>query len=137
MSSYEPTVWQAGDKVTSAKLNKIEEGIQAASEGGGFDASLIAPEYDPDEMYGGYRLCDLVSHDGKIYTYAEEPDPEIEDFSWENVSDCFVEVPLAKLIKETTFPISKLRDAGGTDGTRSRAFVGPTRFLMKQLIVLT
>lgn len=25
--SYEPTVWQAGDTVTSAKLNKIEQGI--------------------------------------------------------------------------------------------------------------
>lgn len=30
--SYEPTTWKAGDTVTSAKLNKIEQGIAA---GGG------------------------------------------------------------------------------------------------------
>ena len=31
--SYEPTVWQTGDVVTSAKLNKLENGV--ANAGGG------------------------------------------------------------------------------------------------------
>lgn len=30
--AYEPTVWQAGDTITSARLNKMEQGI---AEGGG------------------------------------------------------------------------------------------------------
>lgn len=30
--AYTPTVWAAGDVVTSAKLNKMEQGIQGASE---------------------------------------------------------------------------------------------------------
>ena len=32
--SYEPTTWKAGDTVTSAKLNKMEQGI--ANSGGSF-----------------------------------------------------------------------------------------------------
>lgn len=31
--SYEPTVWKDGDLVTSAKLNKLEQGVTAASNG--------------------------------------------------------------------------------------------------------
>lgn len=30
--AYEPTIWQAGDTITSAKLNKLEQGV---AEGGG------------------------------------------------------------------------------------------------------
>lgn len=30
--AYEPTVWQAGDTITSARLNKLEQGV---AEGGG------------------------------------------------------------------------------------------------------
>lgn len=30
--SYEPTIWKKGDKVTSTKLNKIENGIQGNDE---------------------------------------------------------------------------------------------------------
>ena len=33
--SYEPTTWKSGDTVTSAKLNKIEQGIANAGGGGG------------------------------------------------------------------------------------------------------
>ena len=38
--AYEPTVWKSGDVVTSAKLNKIEQGI--ANAGGGVGGVLIA-----------------------------------------------------------------------------------------------
>lgn len=30
--SYEPTIWKKGDKVTSTKLNKIENGIQGSDD---------------------------------------------------------------------------------------------------------
>lgn len=33
--SYEPTVWQTGDVVTSQKLNKLEQGVADAGGGGG------------------------------------------------------------------------------------------------------
>lgn len=33
--AYEPTNWKTGDVVTSAKLNKLENGVAAASSGGG------------------------------------------------------------------------------------------------------
>lgn len=33
--SYEPTEWQSGDVVTSAALNKLEQGVAAAGGGGG------------------------------------------------------------------------------------------------------
>lgn len=32
MAKYEKTVWQAGDTVTAAKLNKIEDQLEYASE---------------------------------------------------------------------------------------------------------
>ena len=37
--SYEPTTWKSGDTVTSAKLNKIEQGIANAGGGGAFVVS--------------------------------------------------------------------------------------------------
>ena len=33
--AYEPTVWASGDVITSAKLNKLEQGVASASGGGG------------------------------------------------------------------------------------------------------
>ena len=33
--SYEPTEWKSGDVISSAKLNKIEQGIAAGGTGGG------------------------------------------------------------------------------------------------------
>ena len=32
--SYDPTVWKSGDTITSAKLNKLEQGVADASGGG-------------------------------------------------------------------------------------------------------
>lgn len=33
--AYEPTNWQAGDTITSARLNKLEQGVKESSESGG------------------------------------------------------------------------------------------------------
>lgn len=43
--SYEPTVWQAGDVVTSAKLNKIENGIADSSV---FLVNYVYDDFDPE-----------------------------------------------------------------------------------------
>lgn len=40
--SYEPTIWKDGDLVTSAKLNKIEQGIAEGGNGGILIAHLTS-----------------------------------------------------------------------------------------------
>ena len=42
--SYEPTTWKAGDKVTSAKLNKMEQGIA--------NSDFLVVEYTNNYMTG-------------------------------------------------------------------------------------
>lgn len=39
--SYEPTNWKSGDTVTSAKLNKMEKGIEDANAGGGGGSNVV------------------------------------------------------------------------------------------------
>ena len=39
--SYEPTNWKSGDTITSAKLNKLENGLAEASGGGGGGVLII------------------------------------------------------------------------------------------------
>lgn len=50
--SYEPTNWKTGDVVTSAKLNKLEQGV--ADAGGSFVTTVTAT-YDPDEASMNYE----------------------------------------------------------------------------------
>lgn len=42
--SYEPTNWKSGDKVTSTRLNKIEQGIQ------GIDNDTSSIKHNLSEM---------------------------------------------------------------------------------------
>ena len=44
-TTYEKTTWAAGDTVTAAKMNKIEQGIQDAMGGGVF---VIECEFSED-----------------------------------------------------------------------------------------
>lgn len=44
---YSKTNWQSGDTISSAKLNKIEQGIADAQ--GAADAAQLAFDYDDDE----------------------------------------------------------------------------------------
>lgn len=39
--AYDPTVWKSGDTITSAKLNKLENGLAEASGGGTGGGALI------------------------------------------------------------------------------------------------
>ena len=55
--SYEPTVWKDGDLVTSAKLNKLEQGV-ATSDGGGV--------FITEATYTGNRIV-LDKTAGEIY----------------------------------------------------------------------
>ena len=46
---YEPTVWQDGDTITSARLNKIEEGIAENSGGTYVVECTITSDDTPSE----------------------------------------------------------------------------------------
>lgn len=54
--SYTPTVWNAGDVVTAEKLNKLEQGV-AEGGGGGFDV----PTFALDERWS----CDMTYEEAK------------------------------------------------------------------------
>ena len=55
--SYTPTNWQSGDIITSAKLNKMEQGI---ANGGG----VLLVTASQDETSGGY-ICDKTGDEVK------------------------------------------------------------------------
>ncbi len=59
--AYTPTEWQSGDIVTSAKLNKIENGIASASAGGGVMYVTISAEDAEGEMvYSADKTLDEI-----------------------------------------------------------------------------
>lgn len=49
--SYTPTEWKTGDVVTSAKLNKLEQGVADAG-GGGIDALVVTFTATVDDQTG-------------------------------------------------------------------------------------
>lgn len=49
--SYEPTIWKSGDVVTSAKLNKMEQGIASGS-------GVVMPTYTTSD--GETYTCDMT-----------------------------------------------------------------------------
>jgi len=55
--SYEPTTWKSGDVVTSAKLNKMEQGIAGAG-GGALIVGQTVGEVIEDPS-GDYRIATL------------------------------------------------------------------------------
>lgn len=76
--SYEPTEWQSGDVVTSAALNKLEQGVAAA--GGGVlvvhaDIQTGALDKTVREIVAGLRnggamlVIDFLERDGILETY--------------------------------------------------------------------
>ena len=74
--SYEPTVWKSGDVVTSAKLNKLENGVA----GGGGTENIIVHLTQTD--------------DGSHIT-------ETMDKTWKDIRDAFVAGKDIYIIDET------------------------------------
>ena len=75
--SYEPTTWKAGDTVTSAKLNKMEQGI--ANSGGSFIITASALSDNPtldktwQEIYDAaeaHQDIKLIFTETNVITYA-------------------------------------------------------------------
>lgn len=70
--AYEPTNWKAGDVVTSAKLNKMEQGIAAS---GGIrivhvtesDNNLLQLDITPNELINAFENEEIVI----VITYDE------------------------------------------------------------------
>lgn len=56
--SYEPTNWKSGDTVTSAKLNKMEQGI--ANAGGG---ALVVNVTETEDAGRYYYTCDKTAQE--------------------------------------------------------------------------
>lgn len=61
--SYIPTTWASGDKVTSTKMNKIEQGIADAG-GGGYD--LVIASTNPLEDLEHLTTSDLTVVSGDV-----------------------------------------------------------------------
>ena len=77
--SYTPTEWKTGDVITSSGLNKMEEGIAAASSGGGgvleIHATMVNPTtFTSDTLYSevqsawdaNYKIRLIVEMGGDI-----------------------------------------------------------------------
>ena len=88
--SYTPTTWKAGDTVTSAKLNKLEQGVAA---GGGmtmFEITIIENELDNDstiyEVQGtASEIFEAMQHG--LVAFVEKENNEIVSMSL--VTDAF------------------------------------------------
>lgn len=64
--SYEPTVWKSGDVVTSAKLNKLEQGVAGGGSGG--DNFRVTFTYNEDTWVCDKTLQEICEAEetGKI-----------------------------------------------------------------------
>lgn len=62
--SYEPTVWETGDVITSTKLNKLENGLAEAS-GGGTGGGVLKVKMTWNEDYSS---CTLDKTYAEIYS---------------------------------------------------------------------
>ena len=62
--SYDPTIWKSGDVVTSAKLNKIEKGIEDAGSGGGGGGGVYIVNVTETESHDQYTYtCDKTAQE--------------------------------------------------------------------------
>ncbi len=71
--AYEPTTWKSGDVVTSAKLNKLEKGVQ-----------------DAGPLFIGYATFDVVKGTGTL------------DHTWQEIHDAMASGRLVVLSRTTT-----------------------------------
>ena len=67
--AYTKTTWETGDVVSAAKLNNIEDGVEANSEAATNLFGLIADEYDATATYSAGDYC---IYDGKLYKAADD-----------------------------------------------------------------
>ena len=76
MANYEKTVWQAGDTVTAAKLNKIENQLEYVSNNS--DVKKIV-------MYDGVMTIDRTDESAEFYTFEAEIQVDKLPFSGFNI----------------------------------------------------
>lgn len=58
--AYTPTEWQSGDIVTSAKLNKIENGIASAGGGGVMYVTITDEVVEGETVYSADKTVDEI-----------------------------------------------------------------------------
>lgn len=98
--AYDPTVWKSGDTITSAKLNKLENGLAEASGGGtGGNVLMIniiseGSTLTMDKTYAeiksafmnGLVICIQSAYGGNLmalvtYVYDDEEECDVDVFS--------------------------------------------------------
>lgn len=83
--AYEPTVWAAGDVVTSAKLNKIETGIANAG------SIFVLHETTEENVYTLDRtwqeIHDAMENDAMVVIFSQTSDGMLLDIVWDAIID--------------------------------------------------
>lgn len=79
MDNYEKTVWQAGDTVTAAKLNKIENQLEYVSD------NTKSSEVKKIVMYDGVMTIDRTDDTAEFYTFESEIPVDKLPFSGFNI----------------------------------------------------
>ena len=75
--NYEPTTWKDGDLVTSAKLNKIEQGIANSGDSSGGSVEIIEASYTDNGMILGKtakEIADLMKSGKLVFARLYEED---------------------------------------------------------------
>ena len=88
--SYTPTVWNAGDVVTAEKLNKLEQGVAEGGGGGGGDFSIAEVTFVNTASTGSYTVGCVV--------FTDETGFNIEAISVRGNSSDTVPVPIYKSV---------------------------------------
>ena len=61
--SYDPTTWKSGDVVTSAKLNKMEKGIEDANAGGSGGGATVVNVTETESGQDYVYTCDKTAEE--------------------------------------------------------------------------
>ena len=79
--TYTPTVWETGDVITAEKLNKAENGIEAASEAGIIPLSFTygTPVYGVPSEGSGYVPVTLSAEIDNAHLYSVTAVPDLPD----------------------------------------------------------
>lgn len=65
--AYDPTVWKSGDTITSAKLNKLENGLAEASGGGTGGGVLKVNVNEQGQMDKTYAEIKAAFYEGIVF----------------------------------------------------------------------
>lgn len=83
--AYDPTVWKSGDTITSAKLNKLENGLAEASGGGTGGGVLKVNVNEQGQMDKTYAEIKAAFLEGIVFNINLTP----EGYNLWIMTDCY------------------------------------------------